>query len=84
MKEEIKADWTKVPLIQKIFVALAALSVLFIIISLIVGIWSESYPAFKSILTGLIIFIVSAWLVRTDILDENGDVKEIFRKNDNG
>lgn len=82
MKKEIKTDWEKVPLISKIFVCLAGLSLLFIIISLIVGIWSESYSAFKSILTGLIIFIVSDWLVRADILDENGDTKEIFRKKD--
>ena len=81
MKKEVKVDWSKVNLITKFFAILSAISLLFIITSLIIGIWCESFPAYKCFLTGILMFLIGGWVVRTNCLDENGDVKEKLIKN---
>jgi hypothetical protein len=79
-KEEVKADWDKVPQITKAFTFIAVISLLTMVLSVIIDIWWEAFPGFKVFLTGLVIFAVSAWLVRSDVLDENGDIKDKYKK----
>jgi MFS superfamily sulfate permease-like transporter len=83
-KQEVKTDWGKVPTVTKVFTLIAALALIFMFISTIITIWSDTYPGFKAFLTGLVIFAVSAWIVRTDVLDEDGEIKEKYKKNELG
>ena len=82
-KEEITADWDKVPYITKVFTLIVISSALIMILSIIIGIWWEAFPTSKPFLTGLVLFAISLWLIRTEVLDEDGDIKEEYRKNGN-
>lgn len=84
MSKEITADWNKIPYITKVFTLIAMASALIMILSIIIGIWWEAFPGSKLFLTGLLLFVVSVYLVRTDTLDEDGNIKEKYRKNELG
>ena len=80
---EIRVDWDKVPQITKILIAVVAFSFIFIILSIIIGIWWDAFPTAKLVLTGTVIFFVSAWIVRADVLDDYAEIKVKYRKKDN-
>lgn len=81
MKKETKVDWDKVHFSTKIFSIISMIAMLFVFISILIGIWLPPYPTLKAVATGVVIFIIGAGIVRIDILDENGDIKERFIKN---
>lgn len=83
-KQEVKVSWDKVPTATKVFTLIAALTLIFMVISTIITIWSNTYPGFKAFLTGLVIFAVSAWFVRSDVLDEDGEIKDKYKKDELG
>ena len=80
MEKEVKADWNKIPDLAKISTITAILAIIFVILSFLVGIWWDAFPTGKCFLTGLVIFLVSGWIIRVTVLDKNGDIEEKFRK----
>jgi len=81
--KEIKVDWDKVHALEPglmTFMYILAFSGLAIVGSILIGIWYAPFPTFKCVLTFAIIFAINARVVRTSILDSEGEIKKKFRK----
>lgn len=77
-----KLDNKKVGILENVLLCGFAVNGILLIISVIIAIWYEPFPGTNAIITFIILTILFGWLGSVSLLDDDGELREEYRKED--